>query len=169
MKRMLALLVFLMLSVSCALADMPDFTGMSQDEILDAINAGRNALVLEQAEDSLLRYDTGHGIVILFNGFIDRTSSKYNFISVTIVNDSDTDYQIYIDSLYINGWNVDTVCACHVKAHRRMNAEWGFALAEANLTSVDEITEMEYDLRIYPEEGRSRDKLSIPTATIIIQ
>lgn len=169
MKKLFVAAMAVLMLVSAALAEGADFSGMSQDEILDVINAWRNALVLEEAEDCLLKYDTGHGITIIFRAFCTRPYSDDDYISVTIVNDSDTDYKIYCDSLYINGWSVYTVQASHVKAHRRMNDEWGFRLSDAGLRSTREITEMEYDLRITPEQGRASDKLDIPTAVIIIK
>lgn len=159
----------LLLTVGTASAEEVDFSGMTQPEILNVINAGRNALVLQGTDDYLLRYDTGEGIVVFFMRFNDRFSlNKYNYIEVIIVNDTDIDYKVRCDSLYINGWKCDSLVPSTINAHRRMNDEWGFVLADANLETVTDIMEMEFYLQIYPDGGRTKDALDIPPAIIVI-
>lgn len=165
-----ALLILLLVPFTCALGEIPDFGGMTQAEILDTINAGRNAIILQETGDGLLRYDTEQGIIIIFTQFNDRFSlSKYNYIEVVIVNDTDIDYNIRCDNLYINGWKCDSLVPSEINAHRRMNDEWGFVLADANLSSIDEIEEMEFYLTIYPVNGKSKNAMNIPPAVIFIR
>lgn len=44
MKRLAALIAAILLSIPIAHADIPDFSAMTNAEIMDIINAGRNAL-----------------------------------------------------------------------------------------------------------------------------
>lgn len=169
MKKSISFVFVLLFVVVGAFAEDVDFSGMSQAEILDIINAGRNALVLQEMDDGLLRYDTEQGIVIIFTRFNDRFSlNKYHFVEVVIVNDTDIDYKIRCDNLYINGWKCDSLVPSDINAYRRMNDEWGFVIADANLESLDEITEIEFYLTIYPVNGRAKDALIIPPAVIIL-
>ena len=166
MKKLLCVLCALILTVPFAFAEEVDFSDMSQMEILDIINAGRNALYLEEAGDGLLRYDSGHGIIIIFNGISEGRNGRAE-LSVTIVNDTDTDYTVWSeDDSYVNGWRCNTTAVSEVNAHRRMNDTWRISISEANMSSINEIEDIELYITIYVT-GAIRDRLVIPNPIIL--
>ena len=167
MKKLVCLVFAMAVMFSVAFADF-DFSGMTESEILDVINTGRNALVIAEAENALLVFDTGAGVTLIFNGLNDRISAGYASINVTIINDSDTDYVFSGDEMYVNGWQCDDLIISKVNAHRRMNDTWSFRMRDANISSLDEVEDIEIYFTIYPDgSSRSRNHLIIEQPVIL--
>ena len=162
MKRIIAAVIAFLLLLSSAYAEMPDFSGMTEQQILDVINAGRNAIVLSETTDELVRIETEQGLTIVIKDLRYPSKGSYIYLDAMIVNDSDTDYTIRAKEVYINGWKCGAAINSDVLAHRRANEDCGLRITDTPITSQEEIEEIELYLYFYPTDGnRSRDSITI--------
>ena len=169
MKKAIALLFSIFCLVNFALAEDIDFSGMTDKEILDVINAGRNALILQTIDDGIYRLETNAGITIVFYK-VEETNLDYACVmEMTIINDSNIDYNIRANEIYVNGWKVSTH-STEINANRRMKESWYIKYKEADISGVSEIEDIEIYLSIYPDGGnRKKDSLDIPPVIISIK
>lgn len=166
MRKFFCALAVVLFVFGCAYAEMPDFSGMTQAEILDVINTGRNAMVLSEERDELLRVETNDGITIIITGMEYTEGKQYAHLQAIVVNDSDTDFTVTASTVYINGWKCNSGIIEDVNAHRRVREEWGLRITDTPFTTQDEIEDIEIYFVYYPVDGRSRDGVKLDPVII---
>lgn len=150
MRRAIAIFLVSVLFLSGACAEMPDFSAMSQSEILDVINAGRNALVLsEQPENELFRLETDIGVTIVFTGLTDDFGFVY--IKALVINDADVSVRVSGKDYYVNGYSCAGFIYSELKSKRRENALWELQIEGAGISDISEVEDVEIYLSIRPD------------------
>ncbi len=150
----LALALLLFIAIPCeAFAEMPDFSAMTEDELLELINHARNELTARslKAEENTVLYDQD-GIQIYLTGkksFNAYEDTSYLYLEAVIINDSERNIGVSVDSASINGWEVTGWGISDVSASKKKRDNFEFYTSDADVFDIGEIEELEVTLHIY--------------------
>ena len=156
MKKLFALFlaILMFVAIPCeAFADLPDLAAMADDELQELINAARNELTRRglKAEENTVLYDQD-GIQIYLTGkkyVEDYGDSSELYVEVVIINDSDNDIGILMDSATINGWEIYGWGTDDISAGKKKKAEFEFLASDADVFSIEEVEDLEMKMNIY--------------------
>lgn len=159
MKRIFALCLALLLfiAIPCeAFAELPDFAAMSDEELQELVNAARNELARRglAAEEGTVIYDED-GIQIYLTGkqyVEDYGDSSTLYVEVVIINDSDKDIGIMMESSTINGWEIYGWGTDDISAGKKKKAEFEFNASDADVFAIEEVEDIEMQMNIYDSE-----------------
>lgn len=161
-KLILTILILAMiLPQATALAANVDWKSMSDQEITDTINAGRIELASRMPENqdhiTIVNQD---GIEIYLTGkyTVDdgySNGSIYIRLEAVVVNGTDVVLNITDNGTCINGWNVDTTGIYDTPAGRKQKDNITVRISDADITSFDEITDIEFVLTAYEADNYS--------------
>ena len=169
MKKCISIVLAALMMIVGALAEEVDFSGMSQSEILDVINAGRNAMAKNTVEGEILRYESEDGYTIIFTGISENSKKEKCYIEVLLINDMDINIKTYSEEIYVNGWGCHLTASTDVNAHRRASVKWFFKFADVGIASIEEIEDIEIYLRVFPEDGvYTKDAFGIDAPLILV-
>lgn len=166
MKKLIsALLVALMLlSVTLAVAEGIDFASMTDDELLAVIDGARNEQakrILTAAADTVIVDQDGVTIYLTGNNRIDEYGPEL-FIEAVVVNDTDKNIDVYVDSASVNGWNVEAYGITETSAGKKQKGEFSAYLDDAEVSTIEEIEEIELELYIADADEIERISENIP-------
>lgn len=159
MKKIFAfvLAVMMFIAIPCeAFADLPDFAAMSDEELQELVNAARNELARRvlSAEENTVLYDQD-GVQIYLTGKQRVESygdSATLYVEVIIINDTDKNIGIMMDSSSINGWDVYGWGDSGISAGKKKKAEFEFNAHEADVFALEEVEDLEMKMNIYDED-----------------
>ncbi len=130
-------LIFIMLLPVISLADIPNVTKMSDDELHQTISAVYTKLEKRSLTDSniILRRD---GITVSRNGeaYVERL---YLRIPVIILNETDEATTLVPDGCVINGWTVTALAPDFAEPHSQIKTELVFKIDEAECATIEDI------------------------------
>lgn len=164
MKRLLAIILVLLLFIpeTVAFAANIDWKSMSDQEITDAIDAGRLELAsrMPDSEDHVTIVNQDGVEVYLTRRYsIDdgySSGSVYLRLEAVVVNNTDMILNIVDNGTCVNGWNVDTSGIYQTGAGRKQKGDIVLRISDAFLTSPAEVTDVEFVLRAYDENDYSK-------------
>ncbi len=180
MKKLVSMLLAIMVCFSIsALADAIDVSSLSDEELLDLAGACFSELGRRHTEPTEIGYENEElGISVSLSNL--RLNSLHDRLiyTFTVINDSDSDFHIQIDDVYVNGWGgMRGEGAFLINAHRR---DKGLAIQVSNLKqhvdienweNVENIKQIEFKIviTIYEpasEEGsrKVKEKVYLPFA-----
>ena len=156
MKKMLIalLIVVIFLPYPMSFASNIDWSSMSDQEIATAINEGR-AVIASRIPDS-----KDHLTVVNQNGveiYLTRkyaiqdeyNGKKYIKMQAVVVNSLDEPISIGDAGCCINGWAVETAGILDIPANRMKQADIKMCLSDANISTLEEIKDVDYHLYAY--------------------
>lgn len=152
MKKLPALFLVLILLFSTCFAEGLDYSSMTDAQLHDIVDAARNELAKRELTTAgntvLLDQD---GVQVYLTGDYTITgSSKYLVLDVVVINDSDKNISVSIDSdCSINGWAVSTMGCGETPAGKKKRAELSFKLSDAGISTYEEIEDIEMTLYLY--------------------
>ena len=140
MKKLIILILALSLLLPVvALADLPDVTAMSDQELKDMITACSAELRNRATEDpdGILIFECD-GLKIYQIEDASITSSGSLYVKIAIYNELDHDLHIRPDKVMCNDWEIYSGL-CTVSANAKTKSIMSFSLDDANVSSLDQI------------------------------
>lgn len=166
MKKVLAFLLAVLFAcmICTAGAEGTDFTAMSEDELHALVDGARNELAkreLVAAEDTVILEQDG--VTVYLTGAHNVSSDgAYLYLEAVVVNDSDKKVSVSVDSACINGWDVYGGGIGETSAGKKQKGEFDFSLGDAEISSFEEIEELELELYLYDADAWERISDNIP-------
>ncbi len=154
MKRTLALLFALLMLCGTCLAEGLDYPSMTDEQLHAVIDAARNELSKRELvlDGKTLLFEKEGVSVYLTSDFkadtIVTDSWHYMRASVIVVNDSDLNVRVGIDSMSVNGWEVSCTGFSSVAPGKKSKDELYFNALDTDVTSVEEIETVEITFRL---------------------
>lgn len=159
MKKLLALFTALMLLCGTCLAEAPDYTAMSDAELHAIIDAARNELAKRErtmAADTVLIeqndvtvYLTGKYRLWDGDDFMSGDPFCYLDLEVVVVNDSDRNVSVTIDTASVNGWVVYGSGISETTPGKKQKGELEFKISDGEAFSYEEVEEIEINFYLY--------------------
>lgn len=145
MKKLITIVLALaMILPAVAMADLPDVSGLSDQELKDLIAACSTELrernTTEPEGILLFEYE---GARIYQTGKAEINILGYLQIPVAIYNDSDTNLSIGVDNVVCNGWDIMGIGE-GASAHAKKKGDLNFTVDDADVTSVDQIESLRF-------------------------
>lgn len=161
MKRFLAIILVLILFIpeTVAFAANIDWKSMSDQEIVDSINAGRIELASRQTDapdhitiinqDNIEVYLTGNYSYDSYGDTIDL------YLEAVVVNGTNFTLNISDNGCCVNGWNVDTSGIYETPANRKQKDSFTLRISDADISTFEEITDIDFVLTAYEKDNYS--------------
>lgn len=159
MKKLLSLILVLLLFIpsTSALASNIDWQSMSDQEITDAINEARIELasrIPDSSDHMTIVNQDGIEVYltrqyVVENPYADKFDLKLEAVAV---NGTDQKVTISDNGSCINGWAVDTSGFYEVPAGRMQKGFITMRLNDANISTFEEINDIEFVLYAYSNE-----------------
>lgn len=149
MKKLLAIiLVVAILLPIAALADLPDVTGMTDQELKDLISACSQELRARNTSEPegilLFEYE---GIRIYQTGDA-YTSSSFLYVPIAVYNDNDYGVGVMVENANINGWDVYSD-GCMVSGKGKNKDDIAFSIEDADVKAIDQIESLKFTWRVF--------------------
>ncbi len=154
MKKVLAAFLALLLLCGSCLAEGLDYASMTDAQLHDIVNAARNELTRRElvAEGKTLLFEQDGVSVYLTSGFeadsIHTDAWYFMRAGVIVVNDSDINVRVGIESMSVNGWEVSNSGFSSVSPGKKAKDELAFNAADTDITAVEEIETIEITFRL---------------------
>lgn len=158
MKRIIAtlLLIALFLTANPTFAEGLDFASMN-DEQLQAIIDGAKAELSNRNGNSstsdVLIDQNGIKMYMTGNHEIWGSDDYYYDMEVVVENNSDKPISIDFESASINGWEVYASGVYDTGAGKKQKGNLEFKISDADISSIEEIEEMELFFYIFDNES----------------
>ena len=151
MKRLLAVLILLSFSLSCAYADVltDDWKNATDEQLqiaLEEIRAELEGRTATQDADAKVLYDAG-GVRITLTGETNLFTDLF-YTGVIVENRSDRNIMVSVRDASVNGWETTTLSPGKVQAGNNKRADMTFNIGKAGLTTEDEIQSISYYLTV---------------------
>ena len=149
MKKLLALILTVALLLpALALADLPDVTGMTDQELKDLISACSAELMARNKTEPegilLFEYE---GVRVYQTDDV-RVFSSFLYVPVAIYNDTDHKVSVSPDNVICNGWDIYGG-GCNASGKAKNKADMSFNIGDADVTSVDQIESLKFVWTVY--------------------
>ena len=150
MRKFLAILFAALLLCGSCLAEGLDYASMTDDQLHAIVDAARNELAKRElvAEGDTLLFEKD-GVSVYLTSDFEANSYGRMRAKVVIINDSDKNMGVGIDSLCVNGWELTTLGFSTVSAGKKSKDELYFDGEDAEITSVEEIETIEITFHTY--------------------
>lgn len=145
MKKLFAIvLVLAMFLPAAVLADLPDVTALSDQELKDLVSAASAELMSRNASDpeGTLLYEY-EGARIYQTGPAEINFLGYLEIPVVVYNDMDIGISFGMDNVICNGWEIDGSGASASAKAKKKDA-MSFSVSDADITSIDQIESLRF-------------------------
>lgn len=150
MKKLIATILIIVMLPIVALADLPDVTGMTDQELKDLISACSQELRARNTvePDGILLFDAG-GMRMYQSGdaYIDQQGMLC--VPVIICNDLDENAAISLEDETCNGWDIFSQGGAETKAKSKKKAEMYFWVNDANVTDISQIESLRFRWTVF--------------------
>lgn len=152
MKKLITIILALaMLLPAVALADLPDVTGMTDQELHDMISACSAELMARNTSEPdgtlLFEFDG----VKLYQKGEPYKSSSYLYIPVAIYSSKDFQLTLSLRNAKINGWEVYS-SGITVDANAKKKGELCFDLSDADISGVEQIESLVFSWVVFNQD-----------------
>ena len=154
MKKILTVVLALLLLCSSCLAEGLDYASMTDTQLHDIVDAARNELTKRElvAEGKTLLFERNGVSVYLTSDFkadsFHTDSMHFMRASVIVVNDSDINVRVGVESMSVNGWEVSNSGFSSVSPGKKLKDELTFNAVDTDITTVEEIETIEITFRL---------------------
>ena len=154
MKRILAILLLALMTCGTCVAEGLDYASMSDEQLHGVVDAARNELAKREivAEGKTLLFEKEGVSVYLMDDFVADSivtdSWKYMRADVVVVNDSERNVNVSIDSMSVNGWEVSSLGFSKITAGKKQKDELSFNALDTDVETVEEIETVEIHFRL---------------------
>lgn len=167
MKKIFACLLaaLLLISITTTIAEEMDFASMSDDELHALVDGARNELAkreLSAAEDTVILEQDGVNVYLTGNKEIQDYSNELQ-IEAVVVNDTNKNISVIIDSASVNGWNVFGSGISTTTAGKKQKGSFWLYLDGADVSALEEVEDVELSLYLYDDDSYETigDKLTV--------
>ena len=152
MKKLITIILALsMLIPAVSLADLPDVTVLSDQELKDLITAASAELIARNADGSAGTLVFECEGVKLYQIGEPRLSSDYMYIPVAVYNDLDYELTFMPNAAKINGWEVYS-SGVTVVAKAKKKGEISFKISDADVKETSQIESLRMSWQIFNQE-----------------
>lgn len=155
MKKLITIILAVTLFLpAVALADLPDVSGLSDQELKDLIAACSAELMsrnVTEPEGTLLFNAGGMRAYQTGNAYID--DSGLLRIPVTICNDLNERAAISLEDETCNGWDIMSQGGAETKANSKKKAEMFFWVNKADVTDISQIDSLRFRWTVFSMES----------------
>lgn len=168
MKKVFAILlaVLFVCSFCAAGAEGTDFAAMSDEELHALVDGARNELAkreLTAAEGTVLFEQ--EGVTVYLTGEHKIGYSGELELEAVVVNDSDLEVDVFLDSASINGWDVYNSGIGEVSAGKKKKDYFAFNLEDAEISSYEEVEDI--DMALYLVDEKEFERICEPVPVTI--
>ena len=164
MKKLIAwVLALLMLGSTVAFAEMPDFSAMTDAELHEIVDGARSELKereLKAEKDTVLVDQDGVKVYLTgkyeINDYSSSSGNVYIRLEAVIINNTDKTIDVFFDSATVNGWDVDNCGIGEITARHKKKDEFELTISDAEISTYEEIEEIEIKLYIYDDDAYER-------------
>ena len=153
MKKLITIILALaMLLPAVAMADLPDVTSLSDQELKDLIEVCSAELASRdtaKAEESLL-FDHD-GVKLYQTGEAYVYDEEYLYVPVTIHSEKDFELSLGMENVKINGWETYS-SGVFVIAGAKKKDKLSFRIADADISEISQIESLEFSWVIFNNE-----------------
>ncbi len=153
MKKMAVLLLTFCVLISTSVSFSVDYSGVSDDDLIQEFNSIRNELVVRGyiAENKKVLYDdSAFQIYISGEMFLDKeyswSTTEKLYIPIVIVNNSDQNLTMSLNYVSMNGWSTDgrVSSSGSIPAGKKAKADLLFDLESTDIVTMDDFTDVEF-------------------------
>lgn len=173
MKRLVALVLASIMLFSVAVAYADDYSSLSDEQLIEQLNAIRNELVSRgfKAEKNRVLLEK-NGIQVYINGdpVIKRgqwSDTEYLYIPIVIINNTDKVIMCTIDNTSENGWKVYGFISEEVPAGKKSKSQIEFNLDD-DVKTIDDLEEIEFTFRVFDSNNWSAPDIVPTTSPVTI-
>ena len=156
MKRVFCIALSLILIFALAVpafAEVPDFSGMSTDEIQDIITAARNELTVRELKDgdnTVLLDRDGVQVYLTGNARVDAYDDvAILYLEAVVIDDTGHPVGVEIESASVNGWDVYGNGIYNVTAKKK--AEFEFTISDGGMFSLEEVEDVTITFHVFDD------------------
>lgn len=155
MRKFLAILFAALLLCGSCLAEGLDYASMTDDQLHAIVDAARNELAKRELtlDGKTLLFEKDGVSVYLTSDFeadsLKTDSMHFMRAGVIVVNDSDKNMGVGIDSMSVNGWEVYSSGFSSISAGKKGKNELSFNAVDTDITDVSEIETVEITFYMY--------------------
>ena len=148
MKKLIATILIIILLPIAALADLPDVTGMTDQELKDLISACSQELMTRNTSEpeGILLFEMD-GFKVFQTGAAE-ISSGFMRIPVTLYNENDFGVSISPYETNCNGWDIWSGGGS-VSANAKSKETLSFSVEDAEVTEIDQIESLKFVWLVY--------------------
>ncbi len=158
MKKLFSILLVFVMLFSFVAAET-DYSSMTIEELLETISRAKSALLAkEPVEDAYVLYDRDD--LKIWIDHIELTSWGSINIYINVVNDTDFDLWVWLDTAVVNGWVVDDN-TMDLKVLAKSKSRRGYLIVgdifeNSDVTSFEDIESVIVDLSFVSEGNFAR-------------
>lgn len=152
MKKLIATILIIILLPIAALADLPDVTGMTDQELKDLISACSQELMARntvEPEGIVLFDEAGIRLYQTGDAYIERGRIK---VPCAMYNDLDITASVSPINVSCNSYSTFGYSGSELQPHSWAKCELDFATSELELKSLDEVISLLFSWQIYSLE-----------------
>jgi hypothetical protein len=149
MRKLLSIILAMVLLPIVALADLPDVTGMSDQELKDMIAACSHELMsrnTSEPEGTLIFEYEGVKVYQIGDPYFDF--SGFLRLPVAVYNDTDCEMVISPQETHCNGWDI-SAGNCRATGKAKNKDDIYFEVSDADVTSIDQILNFDFKWQLY--------------------
>ena len=150
MKRFVSVFLVVLMILNMVFAEGIDVTSMTDEELYALVDSARNELSkreLDAAADTVLFDAEGVKMYLTGNNYVN--GGEYAYFEVVVVNDTDTEVAVTIESASINGWDVASNGVYGTSAGKKQKGEMFFHISDAEISTIEEIDDLELTFRLF--------------------
>ena len=154
MRKLLATLAFataIAATPAVALAPQIDYAALTDDELHELIDSARIELTTRElvASEDVVLVDVD-GVQLYLTCVYDvHGEGRYVDFAAVMVNGGEGNRGVAIDEAYINGWEVYGSSLGSIDAGKKQKGDLTFKLEDADISSFEEIEEIEIHFYVY--------------------
>lgn len=154
MKKLLVILLAMCLMWGTCLAEGMNFAEMTDEQLHGILDAVRNELAQRElaiAENTVLVEQDGVTVYLTgkYDLWGDPETGLYMGLQAIVVNESEYNVAVTVESASINGWVVYSGGIGESAAGKKQKSTIDFDLTAAEVTSYEEIEDIEMNLVLY--------------------
>ncbi len=154
MKKVFAILLAAMLLCGTCVAEGLDYASMTDEQLHAVVDAARNELATRElvAGGKVLLFDQ-EGVQVYLTG--DFTADafatdtmRFMRAPVIVINNSEKNINVSIDSMSVNGWEVNSAGFSKISAGKKQKDELYFNAVETDVEAVEGIETIEITFKL---------------------
>lgn len=155
MEKVLSCLLALVLLVApaIALAENVDFSAMSDADIQNMIDAGRNELLKRSLvlDGDTLVFEQ-EGVSLYLTGEMRLTDSGFLYVKAVLVNDSEITVSLINNACSVNGWMAFMNGIGVTAPGKKTSGELQFNVKDTDITNVEDVKDIEFCVDVFDKD-----------------
>lgn len=166
MKKLITLLLAFILLFSCSIAEEMDYSSMTNDELISAVQAAKHELMQRglTEEGHLVLLDRDN-IKVFWTG---KTKMDESFLRLEIIVENKNDQMVHVYPCpwksFINGWNINGTGFDSIFPNSRRKNDFLFHIGSSGFETMEDIDQLEFTLIVSNEISKKMEE-----ATFLIE